>query len=249
MFEKLAKGCLAVGGTVGVISVSYIVWDIYCKRSSKLHSWSSMFNQNQVNGIMKGVGRLVNNGFNSYSKDCVKTQESTLLQFIKENSDTIYGRDHSFSQIHNRDDFVRLHPLTIYEHYESYIDRVYNGEENVITKAMPAMFGVTSGTSGEDTTVTPFYVIYVELDSDQNLTEKDKNMVDEALCQKSYAYKSFRTKNSIQTIEVRVVSSGTFRALKQFLMTKSETSANQFKVPRVVKRKEAVEFLQTRILH
>jgi hypothetical protein len=73
--------------------------------------------------------------------------------------------------------------------------------------------------------------------------------VDEALCQKSYVYKSFRNKNSILPIEVRLVSSGTFRALKQLIMTKSDVSAIQFKVPRVIKRKEGLDFLQTRILH
>lgn len=71
------------------------------------------------------------------------------MSLIQENAHTAYGTNHHFSEIHNRDDFVRLHPLTHYDHYAAYIDRVADGEQNVMTKAMPAMLGVTSGTSGQ----------------------------------------------------------------------------------------------------
>jgi hypothetical protein len=102
-----------------------------------------------INATMKGVGSLMNYRFEQDTRNCVQAQEETLLSLIQENMDTVYGRDHSFSQILSRNDFVRLHPLTEYSHYEPYIDRVYNGEEGVMTKKMPVMFGVTSGTSGQ----------------------------------------------------------------------------------------------------
>ena len=52
------------------------------------------------------------------------------------------------ASIQSRDDFVRRHPITDHEHYRNYIDRVSNGESNVMFPDEPRMIAETSGTSG-----------------------------------------------------------------------------------------------------
>eukprot|EP01125_Pyxidicula_operculata_P020042 TRINITY_DN7318_c0_g1_i1.p1 TRINITY_DN7318_c0_g1~~TRINITY_DN7318_c0_g1_i1.p1 ORF type:complete len:599 (+),score=101.79 TRINITY_DN7318_c0_g1_i1:200-1996(+) len=89
--------------------------------------------------------------YNKLIKDCQKAEsvnEATLLSIINRNKDTSYGRDHRLSSIKSKTDFKNLHPLTRHEHYASYIDRVENGEQNVMNTGVIKQIGTTSGTSG-----------------------------------------------------------------------------------------------------
>lgn len=83
------------------------------------------------------------------TKDINAIQNETLLQRLAANKDTVYGKAFNFTQIKSREDFVKLHPLTRISHYESYIQRMMDGEEKVLTDAQPIIFAVTSGTSGK----------------------------------------------------------------------------------------------------
>ncbi|KAK3602319.1 hypothetical protein CHS0354_007110 [Potamilus streckersoni] len=87
------------------------------------------------------------------TKDVKKAQEETLVSRIKDNENTEYGKKYRFSEIKNRNDFVRLHPLTRYSHYEPYIERMMKGEKNVLTADEPIIFAVTSGTSGKSSII------------------------------------------------------------------------------------------------
>ena len=76
-------------------------------------------------------------------------QERRLQEIIKENGKTIYGRLFNLSDIHSLEEFRRRHPLTTYEHYRPYVERMMRGEENVLTKQSPASFCRTTGTTGK----------------------------------------------------------------------------------------------------
>ena len=85
----------------------------------------------------------------TYSK-AAKIQKIILLKLIKKASSTLFGLDHSFSQINDYKTFKRLVPVTDYEGIKSYIDRVKNAEKNVLWPGKPRYFAKTSGTtSGE----------------------------------------------------------------------------------------------------
>tara|TARA_B100000282_G_scaffold205675_1_gene151045 strand:- start:1485 stop:2975 length:1491 start_codon:yes stop_codon:yes gene_type:complete len=82
----------------------------------------------------------------TYSK-AAKIQKKILLKLIKKASNTLFGLDHSFSQINNYKTFKRLVPVTDYEGIKSYIDKVKNAEENVLWPGKPRYFAKTSGTT------------------------------------------------------------------------------------------------------
>ena len=82
----------------------------------------------------------------TYSK-AVKIQKKTLLKLIKKASNTLFGLDHSFSQINDYKTFKRLVPVTDYEGIKSYIDKVINAEKNVLWPGKPRYFAKTSGTT------------------------------------------------------------------------------------------------------
>ena len=82
----------------------------------------------------------------TYSK-AVKIQKKILLKLIKKASNTLFGLDHSFSQINDYKTFKRLVPVRDYEGIKSYIDKVKNAEENILWPGKPRYFAKTSGTT------------------------------------------------------------------------------------------------------
>ena len=73
----------------------------------------------------------------------------TLMRLIRENEDTEYGKKYGFRQIRSYADYAARVPLSGYEDYEPYIDRMlFLGRKNLITAEDVVYFARTSGTSG-----------------------------------------------------------------------------------------------------
>ena len=72
-----------------------------------------------------------------------------LMNMIRKNADTAYGRDHGFSKMQTREDFLRMHPLTMYAQFETYVDRIAQGEKNVLTSDEVVFLGTSSATTGK----------------------------------------------------------------------------------------------------
>ncbi|XP_071483686.1 uncharacterized protein [Diadema antillarum] len=86
--------------------------------------------------------------FEKLTHRCTEEQTAVLLQRIRANENTIYGRARQFKFIRSVEDFMRRHPLTTYKDYSGYIKRVANGEIGVMTHNKPSILGKTSGTTG-----------------------------------------------------------------------------------------------------
>ncbi len=82
-------------------------------------------------------------------KDPRGTQETLLKDLMESNAKTVYGRKYKFQKIKQLDDLRNNHPLTDYSHYQSYVERMANGEENVLVSGPLERFGITSGTTGK----------------------------------------------------------------------------------------------------
>ncbi|XP_063965691.1 uncharacterized protein LOC129275938 [Lytechinus pictus] len=78
-----------------------------------------------------------------------KFQEELLQKIIGENGDTEYGKQFNLRAIRSLEDFRKVHPLTTYEHYRPYVERMMNGQNNVITKKAPTSYARTTGTTGK----------------------------------------------------------------------------------------------------
>ena len=116
---------------------------------SKHHTIYSIYYQSITNLFMSKLGSMAIRQFHADCKDAVNVNEGLLLNKLLDRcKDTAYGKDHGFADITSREDFRRKHPITTHDHYQSYIDRVYQGEGNVMFPEKPRMIGTTSGTSG-----------------------------------------------------------------------------------------------------
>ncbi|XP_071485924.1 GH3 domain-containing protein-like [Diadema antillarum] len=78
-----------------------------------------------------------------------QSQEKFLLDILRENADTVYGREHRLGEIRSMEEFRRRHPLTSYEHYRPYVDRTMRGESGIITPRTLDNYCRTTGTTGQ----------------------------------------------------------------------------------------------------
>jgi hypothetical protein len=78
-------------------------------------------------------------------------QREVLWSKLRRNADSDFGREFGFSHIRTLDDFRRQLPITTYDDYRPYVERVKRGEINAMfgTGAKVLMFALTSGTTNE----------------------------------------------------------------------------------------------------
>ncbi|PWT98209.1 MAG: hypothetical protein C5B53_07065 [Candidatus Melainabacteria bacterium] len=86
--------------------------------------------------------------FNRDSGNCAATQSQRLLQIVSKNADTEYGKKHDFASIKCVSDFQKAVPVCDYDTLSERIERIANGEKNILTSEQPFMFATTSGTTG-----------------------------------------------------------------------------------------------------
>ncbi len=77
----------------------------------------------------------------------IKWQQKTMIDLLRQGQDTAFGKAHSFSRIKTYEDYKQNIPVRDYEGLKKYIDRVVEGEENVVWPGRPAYFCKTSGTT------------------------------------------------------------------------------------------------------
>ncbi|MEM0541501.1 GH3 auxin-responsive promoter family protein [Flavobacterium sp. j3] len=83
----------------------------------------------------------------AWANNPVETQRKVFQELIHQAKDTIFGKDHHFSEIKTVEDFARQVPIRDYEALRPYVDRMVQGEENILWKGKPIYFAKTSGTT------------------------------------------------------------------------------------------------------
>ena len=77
------------------------------------------------------------------------SQQQTLLKITKNNKDTVYGKKHEFLKISREEHFRKGVPLNQYDGLKPYIDRLMNGERNILCHDSIKAFFETSGTTSQ----------------------------------------------------------------------------------------------------
>ncbi|KAK7097341.1 GH3 domain-containing protein-like [Littorina saxatilis] len=144
IFKTLLKGT----GAVTAVGTGLVLYDVQRKRVYKDQKFSDACRHYMTVNSLAWLGYILKGKLEMATKNVPKAQEEFLLKQLRDNADTEYGRLYNFAAIKNAQDFIRAHPLTRYDHYKPYVDRMMAGEENILTKDKPVVFAVTSGTSG-----------------------------------------------------------------------------------------------------
>ena len=77
----------------------------------------------------------------------VADQQSVMLQLVKVGGRTSFGKEHGLAQVKTYEDFKKAVPIRDYEAFTPYINKIKNGEQNILWKGKPIYFAKTSGTT------------------------------------------------------------------------------------------------------
>ncbi len=91
--------------------------------------------------------KYIRKKINRWASDPIKTQERVFKTLIETAKNTAFGQDHNFKNIKSFSNFARHVPIRDYEELKSYVNRVVEGEENVLWPGKPLYFAKTSGTT------------------------------------------------------------------------------------------------------
>jgi hypothetical protein len=101
--------------------------------------------------LKKNLGRLV-----ADSKSLPQRQEELFQKYKQDMIRTQVGKDLGIEGIKNyKEALVRI-PVTNFEFYEPYIERLANNESDILFPGKALYFGLTSGTNGKDSKRIPF---------------------------------------------------------------------------------------------
>ena len=76
-----------------------------------------------------------------------RAQRDVLLRILRKNAATDYGRRYGFGTVRGVQDFARRVPVVEYADLESDVERMKQGQGNVLTAERTILFALTSGTS------------------------------------------------------------------------------------------------------
>ena len=93
-------------------------------------------------------GLNVRNRLDDITYNPMRSQEDFVMRLVRENAKTEYGRNNGFKNIRNINDFKRCLPLTTYSDYTPYIERIANGERNVLTAYLTEHISIWEGFKG-----------------------------------------------------------------------------------------------------
>lgn len=101
---------------------------------------------------LKSIGarifaKLVVNKINKWASNPARTQQKVFEKLVSSAKATQFGIDHNFEQISSHEDFVARVPIRDYESLRPYVDRVVEGEPDILWPGKPLYFAKTSGTT------------------------------------------------------------------------------------------------------
>ena len=98
-----------------------------------------------VNDARWTDGLLVNNRLNEITYDPMRSQEEFVMRLVRENARTAFGQKMGFNTIFSLQEFRKHIPLSSYEDYSDYIERIAKGEKNILTTYNTEHFSLLSG--------------------------------------------------------------------------------------------------------
>ncbi len=96
------------------------------------------------------LGRQSLEQLEASAKNAETAQTEFLLDWLNENRGTEFGRRFGFAQIDSVREYQKKVPLSTYEDYARDIERIIDGEKNILTARDAVYFCISSGTVGDE---------------------------------------------------------------------------------------------------
>lgn len=111
-----------------------------------------------INKIVNKVTQKRLSQIENFKKNPFEIQENLLLYIVNKAQNTVFGKEHQFSEIlskFNIKSFQNFIPIRDYTEIKPYIDRIRNGENNILWPSAIKWFAVSSGTTSDKNKFIP----------------------------------------------------------------------------------------------
>lgn len=95
------------------------------------------------------AGKAVLAAFEEETKNAMETNAALLMKILQDNKDTEYGKKYNFAEIKSVEEYQKKVPVVVYENIDESIERMKNGEKNILTVYEFDHLNETSGTVGK----------------------------------------------------------------------------------------------------
>ena len=97
--------------------------------------------------LSRPLASMVSSSIREDAKHGIECQDRIFKYLVDKGQLSIYGKAHRFKEINSYADFLKHVPLSDYEDIRPLIERISNGEKNVLWPGFPIYFAKTSGTT------------------------------------------------------------------------------------------------------
>ena len=108
-----------------------------------------------LTGLVSKVFRPRQKDLERHLNEGETLQREVLKRLTERATDTVYGRQHAFSDIHDYEQFVKRVPVNTYEELKGAIDRMRHGETDVLWPGRTKWYAKSSGTTNDKSKFIP----------------------------------------------------------------------------------------------
>jgi len=108
-----------------------------------------------INSIVKGLSIKRRYQMDHFKKYPFDVQKETLLKLIKKAKDTEWGKKYDYKSINSIGEFQEKVPLQNYDDVKIYINRLREGEQNLLWPSKVKWFAKSSGTTSDKSKFIP----------------------------------------------------------------------------------------------
>ncbi|XP_022106476.1 GH3 domain-containing protein-like [Acanthaster planci] len=141
------RGAAGIFVALGIVS-TVIAFHISTLRCSENHTLKTLLLQYVFLQGASFAAPYIFSKMTKVWKEPRKAQETFLQKLISRDANTEYGKRY-LRGIQSLQDFRDKHPLTKYDHYQDYFQRLADGEKNACVATDIHRFGISSGTTGK----------------------------------------------------------------------------------------------------
>jgi len=97
--------------------------------------------------IIRKFANRIQNQIKASADNALQDQQHILQTLIRKGRSTAFGKNHSFHDILTKKEYAQAVPLKGYEKIKPYVERIIEGEKDILWPGKPRYFAKTSGTT------------------------------------------------------------------------------------------------------
>ena len=97
--------------------------------------------------LSKPFAKYIRKKLDKLNAKAVESQQEMMQYLLKNGKNTLFGKEHQFEKISDYEEFKQHIPVVDYEQLKPYIEKILQGEKDVLWPGKPNYLSKTSGTT------------------------------------------------------------------------------------------------------